>query len=116
MVSVCHLPLLSERHRRVSWIARRFLARRASRTGGEIDIEDLASAEISAYLLEVTARLVVESAKREAADLRALLRFFTCTASSSPTWTAPCRRSQRGGARGCPDHERGGHGRAAGEL
>jgi hypothetical protein len=58
MVSVCHLPLLSERHRRVSWIARRFLARRASRTGGEIDIEDLASAEISAYLLEVTPRLV----------------------------------------------------------
>jgi integrase/recombinase XerD len=56
--------------------ARRFLARRASRTGGEIGIEDLASAEISAYLLEVSVRLVVESAKREAADLRALLRFL----------------------------------------
>ncbi len=115
MVSVCHLPLLSERHRRVSWIARRFLARRASRTGGEIDIEDLASAEISAYLLEVTPRLVVELAKRKAATFGHCCDFHW-TASSSLTWTAPCRRSQRGGARGCPDHERGGHGRAAGEL
>jgi integrase/recombinase XerD len=56
--------------------ARRFLARRALRTGGEIGTEDLVSAEISAYLLEVSVRLVVESAKREAADLRALLRFL----------------------------------------
>jgi site-specific recombinase XerD len=56
--------------------ARRFLAQRADRTGVEVGTENLASAEISAFMLEAGSRLVVESAKREAADLRALLRFL----------------------------------------
>jgi integrase/recombinase XerD len=56
--------------------ASRFLALRAARTGVDIGIENLASPEVSAYLLEASSRLVVESAKREAADLRALLRFL----------------------------------------
>jgi site-specific recombinase XerD len=56
--------------------ARRFLAQRADRTGVEIGTEDLAAAEVSAFMLEAGSRLVVESAKREAADLRALLRFL----------------------------------------
>jgi integrase/recombinase XerD len=56
--------------------ARRFLAGRAARTGGETGIERLSSAEVRAWMLEVSSRLVVESAKREAADLRALLRFL----------------------------------------
>jgi integrase/recombinase XerD len=56
--------------------ARRFLAYRASQNGMEIGTEDLTSAAVNAYLLAVSSRLVVESAKREAADLRALLRFL----------------------------------------
>ena len=56
--------------------ARRFLAGRAERTGGRIGAEGLCSAEVSAWMLEAGSRLVVESAKREAADLRALLRFL----------------------------------------
>ncbi len=56
--------------------AKRFLAQRASRIGGELGAEGLTSVEVNAYLLETSARLVVESAKREAADLRALLRFL----------------------------------------
>ena len=56
--------------------ARRFLAQRAVRTGVEVGTENLASPEISAFLLEAGSRLVVESAKREAADLRSLLRFL----------------------------------------
>ena len=57
-------------------MAKRFLVRRASQTGGETGAEDLGGAEITGYLLECCSRLVVESAKREAADLRALLRFL----------------------------------------
>jgi integrase/recombinase XerD len=56
--------------------AKRFLAGRALRIGTEIGVENLESAEINAFLLEASSRLVVESAKREAADLRALLRFL----------------------------------------
>jgi site-specific recombinase XerD len=56
--------------------ARRFLAGRVLRDGGDTGAEGLTTAEVNAYLLEATSRLVVESAKREAADLRALLRFF----------------------------------------
>jgi integrase/recombinase XerD len=56
--------------------ARRFLTERAARTGGASGAEGLCSAEVSAWMLEVGSRLVVESAKREAADLRALLRFL----------------------------------------
>lgn len=56
--------------------ARRFLAGRAARTGGQTGAEGLCSAEVSAWMVEVSSRLVVESAKREAADLRALLRFL----------------------------------------
>lgn len=56
--------------------AKRFLVGRASRIGVEIGVENLDSAEVNAYLLEASSRLVVESAKREAGDLRALLRFL----------------------------------------
>lgn len=56
--------------------ARRFLAQRASRTGTDVGTEGLASTEVSAFMLEASSQLVVESAKREAADLRALLRFL----------------------------------------
>ena len=52
--------------------ARRFLTFRASRTGSE----DTTNAEVYDYMLETAARLVVESAKREAADLRTLLRYL----------------------------------------
>jgi integrase/recombinase XerD len=56
--------------------ARRFLAQRASRTGLETGAEGLTGNEVNGYLLEAGSRLVVESAKREAADLRSLLRFL----------------------------------------
>lgn len=56
--------------------ARRFLAQRAARTGTEVGTENLISPEISAFMLEASSGLVVESAKREAADLRALLRYL----------------------------------------
>lgn len=56
--------------------AKRFLAQRASRRGGVLGWKDLTCVEINEYLLETSTRLVVESAKREAADLRALLRFL----------------------------------------
>jgi integrase/recombinase XerD len=56
--------------------AKRFLADRAMRSGREIGVEELASAEINDYLLAAGSRLTVESAKREAADLRAFLRFL----------------------------------------
>jgi site-specific recombinase XerD len=56
--------------------AQRFLAHRSVRTGGELGAEDLTSAEVNDYLLQASSRLVIESAKREAADLRALLRFL----------------------------------------
>ncbi len=62
--------------RRYDNFARRFLAERARRTGAETGTEELTSAEVNAYLLEVSTRLTVESAKREAADLRALLRYL----------------------------------------
>jgi site-specific recombinase XerD len=62
--------------RRYEGFARRFLAERARRTGTETGAEGLTSAEVNAYLLEASDRLVVESAKREAADLRALLRYL----------------------------------------
>lgn len=62
--------------RRYLHFAHRFLADRASRTGSEIGAEGLTSAEVNAYLLEAASRLVIESAKREAADLRALLRYL----------------------------------------
>jgi site-specific recombinase XerD len=56
--------------------AKRFLSQRASRLGGPTGAEDLTMTEVNAYLLEASSRLVVESAKREAGDLRALLRFL----------------------------------------
>jgi integrase/recombinase XerD len=56
--------------------AKRFLAQRASRTGGVLGCEGLTSVEVNEYLLAASARLVVESAKREAADLKSLLRFL----------------------------------------
>jgi len=56
--------------------ARRFLAGRAAREEGETGIEGLSGAEVSGWMLEAGSRLAVASAKREAADLRALLRFL----------------------------------------
>ncbi|MGZ4524400.1 MAG: tyrosine-type recombinase/integrase [Mycobacteriaceae bacterium] len=56
--------------------AKRFLAQRASRIGTRLGTEELTSTEVNDYLLEASSRLVVDSAKREAADLRALLRFL----------------------------------------
>lgn len=56
--------------------AARFLAGRAARIGVEIGVERLTSAEVNAHLLDASSRLVVESVKREAADLAALLRFL----------------------------------------
>lgn len=61
------------RYRRM---AKRFLAYRASSGGGETGIDGLGAAEVHGYLLECRSRLVVESAKREAADLRSLLHFI----------------------------------------
>jgi site-specific recombinase XerD len=66
-------PLTVIRYQRM---AKRFLTRRASLTGGEDGAEGLDGAEVHAYLLECCSRLVIESAKREAADLRSLLRFL----------------------------------------
>jgi|AntDryMetagUQ255_1029468.scaffolds.fasta_scaffold02501_2 site-specific recombinase XerD len=60
--------------RRYGNFATRFLAERARRTGTGTD--GLSSAEVNAYMLEAGSRLVVGSAKREAADLRALLRYL----------------------------------------
>jgi integrase len=62
--------------RRYENFARRFLAERASRTGEETGAEGLTSAEVNTYMVRASVRLVVESAKREAADLRALLRYL----------------------------------------
>ncbi|MHB8671024.1 MAG: tyrosine-type recombinase/integrase [Acidimicrobiales bacterium] len=62
--------------RRYEYFAKRFLTGRASETGTETGAAGLTSAEINAYMLKASTRLVVESAKREAADLRALLRYL----------------------------------------
>ena len=60
--------------------ARRFLAGRASRAGGETGAEGLVSGEVNNYLLGAASRLTtVDSVKREAADLRSLLRFLYLT-------------------------------------
>ena len=61
---------------RYARFAKQFLSHRASRIGTALGVEGLSSAEVNAYLLAASSRLVVESAKREAADLRALLRFL----------------------------------------
>jgi site-specific recombinase XerD len=66
-------PLTVLRYQRM---ARRFLNSRASRTGGETGADGLDGLEVNGYLLECCSRLVVGSAKREAADLRSLLRFL----------------------------------------
>jgi integrase/recombinase XerD len=62
--------------RRYMNFARRFLGARAGRTGSPTGAEGLTSADVNVFMLDAAARLVVESAKREAADLRALLRFL----------------------------------------
>ncbi len=57
--------------------ARRFLAGRASRAGGGTGAEGLTAGEVGGYLLGAGSRLgTVDSVKREAGDLRALLRFL----------------------------------------
>jgi site-specific recombinase XerD len=61
--------------RRYQTFARRFLTKRSSSTGTEIGVEGLTSVDVNTYMLAAGERLIVESAKREAADLRALLRF-----------------------------------------
>jgi integrase/recombinase XerD len=77
-----HHHLLHERGlatttvRRYMAFAKRFLGGRARQVGVQHGFEGLASAEVNAFMLEAGARLVVESAKREAADLRALLRYL----------------------------------------
>ncbi len=62
--------------RRYESFATRFLAQRALRAGTETGAEGLTSPEVNAYMLEASTRLIVESAKREAADLRSLLRYL----------------------------------------
>jgi site-specific recombinase XerD len=67
-------PLTALRYERM---ARRFLLRRMAQAGGETGAEDLSSAEVTAYLVECCSHLATTgSAKREAADLRSLLRFL----------------------------------------
>jgi integrase/recombinase XerD len=67
-------PLTALRYERM---ARRFLAGRVARVGGQTGAEDLCGAEVIAYLAECCSRLrTTGSAKREAADLRSLLRFL----------------------------------------
>jgi len=67
-------PLTVLRYERM---ARRFLLGRISRAGAETGAEDLSGAEVIAYLVGCCSRLrTIGSAKREAADLRSLLRFF----------------------------------------
>lgn len=62
--------------RRYESFAKRFLADRGQRAGSETGAEGLTSADVNAYMLQASAHLVVGSAKREAADLRALLRYL----------------------------------------
>lgn len=57
-------------------MARRFLLHRVAQHGGESGAEGLDAAQVHSYLLQCRSRLVIESAKREAADLRSLLRFL----------------------------------------
>jgi site-specific recombinase XerD len=82
LLAAYHRHLIDDRGLRATTVrryenfARRFLAERARRTGTEAGTKDITSAEVSAYLLEASTRLAVESAKREAADLRALLRYL----------------------------------------
>jgi site-specific recombinase XerD len=67
-------PLTVLRYERM---ARRFLAGRMSRAGAETGAEDLCGAEVIAYLAGCCSRLrTTGSARREAADLRSLLRFL----------------------------------------
>jgi integrase/recombinase XerD len=67
-------PLTALRYERM---ARRFLAGRMSRAGAQTGAEDLSGAEVIAYLVGCCSRLTTTgSAKREAADLRSLLRFL----------------------------------------
>jgi site-specific recombinase XerD len=67
-------PLTVLRYERM---ARRFLLGRVSRTGAQAGAEDLSGAEVIAYLAGCCSRLrTTGSAKREAADLRSLLRFL----------------------------------------
>jgi integrase/recombinase XerD len=67
-------PLTALRYERM---ARRFLIGRMSRVGAQTGAEDLCGAEVIAYLVGCCSRLsTTGSAKREAADLRSLLRFL----------------------------------------
>jgi integrase/recombinase XerD len=67
-------PLTALRYERM---ARRFLLGRISRAGTDTGAENLSGAEVTAYLVGCCSRLTtIGSAKREAADLRSLLRFF----------------------------------------
>lgn len=68
--------LMASSVRRYGNFAKRFLAERADRLGLPTGVDGLTSEEVNAFMLEAAGRLVVESAKREAADLRSLLRFL----------------------------------------
>jgi integrase/recombinase XerD len=61
---------------RYETFSRRFLMERAERIGTPTGTEGLTSAEVNSFMLGAAGRLAIESAKREAADLRALLRFL----------------------------------------
>src|SRR5262249_35246908 len=67
-------PLTALRYERM---ARRFLAGRVARAGGPAGAEALCGGEVISYWVECCPRLrTTGSAKREAADLRSLLRFL----------------------------------------
>ena len=67
-------PLTVLRYERM---ARRFLLGRISQSGAESGAEGLGGAEVTSHLVGCCSRLsTIGSAKREAADLRSLLRFF----------------------------------------
>jgi site-specific recombinase XerD len=73
---VCDRGLTPSTVLRYERFARRFLVDRAARTGVAVGVEGLDSEQVHAFLREAGSRLAAESVKREAGDLRALLRFL----------------------------------------
>ena len=88
--------------RRYEWFARRFLVGRAARTGTETGTDSLTSAEVTAYMLGVSGRLTIESAEREAADLRALLRYLYVASMLEVDLGTAMQQSPPGEGRRCP--------------
>ena len=88
--------------RRYEWFARRFLVGRAARTGTETGTDGLTSAEVNAYMLEVSGRLTSNrpSARRPTCG-------HCCATSMWPAcWRSisapPCHQSPPGEGRRCP--------------